>query len=280
MQSIKEIISDSSLAIGRIVYAKLRGYISAWPAIIEDTQGKKFKVRFFGDSLSWCVKLLSSYLNRCSSIFNGCSSFRFLAWKKANKISLDAPLSVQNTKHSKLSKTIGEMTFSQVRAVRLTQQHTQISITAPKEYNQLSVSSEASSISNEMVNVNEEYSSTLQTSKASSSALVGKHQRICDVAVLDVEPCQSNLSAHENNRIGGPINRMARPILIEKRKKSSGCYNKKEATTPQQSVVGPRVITRSVSARIEREVNLKRICTRSQSRLLTSSNMSIADSIF
>lgn len=70
MQSSKEITSVNSFAIGKIVYAKLRGY-SAWPAIIEDTQGKKFKVRFFGDNLLWCV-------NRCSSIFNGCSFYRFL----------------------------------------------------------------------------------------------------------------------------------------------------------------------------------------------------------
>lgn len=161
------------------------------------------------------------------------------------------------------------MTFSQVRAVCITQKHTQMAITAPKEYNQLSVSSRSSSILNEMVIVNKKNSSTLQTSKASSSTLVEKHQRICNVAVLEVEPCQLNSSAHENI-IGGP---MTRSVLIEKRKKSSGSSNKeenkKEATTSQQSVVGPRV-TRSVSARIERELNLKRICTRSRSQLTSS----------
>lgn len=71
MESNKEITSVNSFAIGKIVYAKVRGY-SAWPAIIEDKQGNKFKVRFFGDNLSWYVIIYFPYSVQFMSIFNSC----------------------------------------------------------------------------------------------------------------------------------------------------------------------------------------------------------------
>lgn len=191
------------------------------------------------------------------------------AWVAANKVSFDAPLSIQNTKNPKLLRAIGEMSFSRDRAVEISQQHSQIPIKGSKKYNQLSASSGPSSISSEMVNIDKNYSSTLPTSKALSSASVKKHQQLCE---LEVNP--TNSSMHEN-RIGGP---MTWSVIEEKPKKSNGSSandvskheaNKNKSTKFQQSTVGPRV-TRSVSARIQSDVIKKRICTRSRSRTMSS----------